>query len=153
MSGGAVLFFWFALTGQPPEDGASRAAPSPEPEAAVPANSAELTGVVQRYCVVCHNERLRTGNLTLRDFAVDAAHEQAETAEKMIRKLRAGMMPPAGRPRPDQTAHDRLLAWLEGELDRAAANSAARCARLAESFVQHRAQARCSGSTTRSSAK
>ena len=62
--------------------------------------SEELTSVVQRYCVVCHNEQLLTGNLSLRDFDVADPVSDAETAEKMIRKLRLGMMPPPGMPRP-----------------------------------------------------
>ena len=126
MSAGAVLFFWLALMGQPPEDGAPSTAPtvrSPEHEAAAVANTAELTGVVQRYCVVCHNERLRTGNLTLREFSVEAAHEQAETAEKMIRKLRAGMMPPPGQRRPPPDTLLALVETLETVVDGEAARS------------------------------
>ena len=53
-----------------------------------------LTAVVQRYCQVCHNEAMLTGNLSLQDFDVARAAEQAETAERLIRKLRANMMPP-----------------------------------------------------------
>ena len=126
MSAGAVLFFWFALMGQPPEDGAPPTAPaarSPEHEAAALRNAPELTGVVQRYCVVCHNERLRTGNLTLREFSVEAAHEQPETAEKMIRKLRAGMMPPPGQRRPPPDTLLALVETLETVVDREAARS------------------------------
>ena len=81
-------------------------APSPLPSVA----SEALTDVVQRYCVVCHNERRMTGNLSLEDFDVERAAEQAETAERMIRKLRLGMMPPPGRRRP---AGDTLLALVE----------------------------------------
>ena len=123
---GAVLFFWFALMGQPPAGGAPPPAPgarSPEHEAAALRNTAELTGVVQRYCVVCHNERLRTGNLTLREFSVEAADEQSETAEKMIRKLRAGMMPPPGQRRPPPDTLLALVETLETVVDREAARS------------------------------
>src|SRR5204862_1135972 len=59
-----------------------------------------LTGVVHRACAACHNDALKTGNLSLQAFDVAKAPEAAETAEKMIRKLRAGMMPPPGVPRP-----------------------------------------------------
>ena len=69
-----------------------------------------LNDVVQRYCARCHNERLLRGNLTLEHFDVAAANERAPTAEKMIRKLRAGMMPPPGQRRP---AGDTLLALVE----------------------------------------
>ena len=69
-----------------------------------------LTDIVQRYCTRCHNDRLLRGNLTLENFDVAAANERAPTAEKMIRKLRAGMMPPPGQRRP---AGDTLLALVE----------------------------------------
>jgi len=81
----------------------------------------ELTAVVQRYCVTCHNDQLRTGNVSLQSIDIDRADEQAATAERMIRKLRAGMMPPPGMPRP---AGDTLLALvetLESVVDQAAA--------------------------------
>ena len=52
---------------------------------------AELNPVVQQYCVGCHNDITLLGNLSLEAFDVAAAHERAETAEKMIVKLRAGM--------------------------------------------------------------
>ena len=73
------------------------------PAASVP-DHAELTGVVQRYCRTCHNDRMLTGNLSLEDFAVGTAAgnpEEAARTEKMIRKLRANMMPPPGVRRPD----------------------------------------------------
>jgi len=73
-------------------------------------NGPVLNGVVQRYCARCHNDRLLRGNLTLENFDVATANEQAPTAEKMIRKLRAGMMPPPGQRRP---AGDTLLALVE----------------------------------------
>src|SRR5689334_16553225 len=57
---------------------------------------AELTGIVQRYCVVCHNDRLLTGNMSLQDLDVANPLAKAPLAEKMIQKLRAGMMPPPG---------------------------------------------------------
>src|SRR5688500_13761713 len=89
----------------------ARAAPPalrPAPSAAPVDISADvLTGVVQRYCQVCHNDQLLTGNLSLQGFDVAAASDKAEIAERMIRKLRAGMMPPPGAPRPSA---DTLLA-------------------------------------------
>ncbi|SVD22735.1 uncharacterized protein METZ01_LOCUS375589, partial [marine metagenome] len=54
----------------------------------------DLTTLVQQYCQVCHNDVMMTGNMSLTGFDVAAAPERAETAEGMIRKLRAGMMPP-----------------------------------------------------------
>jgi hypothetical protein len=79
-----------------------------------------LTQVVQRYCVVCHNQTMLTGNLSLEDFSVEHAPDQAETAEKMIRKLRAGMMPPPGMPRPSGDTLLTLAETLESDLDEVA---------------------------------
>ena len=126
LSVAAVLWSSFALAGQPSGNPASHPeppAPSPGHEAALLENAAELTGVVRRYCVVCHNARLMNGNLTLAEFAVDAAHERAETAEKMIRKLRAGMMPPPGQRRPPPDTLLALVETLETVVDRETARS------------------------------
>jgi hypothetical protein len=77
--------------------------------------------VLDRYCVTCHNQRLKTAGLAL--DALDLTHvaEHAEVWEKVVRKLRTGAMPPAGRPRPEKAVYDATSAWLEEELDRAAA--------------------------------
>ncbi|MSR35355.1 MAG: DUF1592 domain-containing protein [Gemmatimonadetes bacterium] len=82
-----------------------------------------LTGVVRRVCAACHNDALKTGNLSLQTFDVATAPQNAEVAEKMIRKLRAGMMPPPGVPRPGGDTLDVLVGTLESIMDRAAAVS------------------------------
>ena len=91
--------------------------------AAGQAPGADVDGqaLVDRYCVTCHNDRLETGGFSFEplDAADVAAHPEAW--EKVVRKLRAGAMPPRPRPRPDQEAYDGLRAWIEGELDAAAA--------------------------------
>ena len=81
----------------------------------------DARAVLDRYCVGCHSDRLRTAGLTLQsvDLASPAAH--AETLEKAIVKLRLGSMPPAGRPRPAPAVYGSLAGWLETELDRVAA--------------------------------
>jgi len=56
----------------------------------------ELDDVVGNYCERCHNDRRLSGNLSLVGFELGDAVAEAETAEMMIRKLRAGMMPPPG---------------------------------------------------------
>jgi len=81
----------------------------------------DLTAVVQRYCVVCHNEQMRTGNLSLEGFDVANPVARAATAEQMIRKLQVGMMPPPGMPRPGGDTLNALITELETRLDRAAA--------------------------------
>ena len=74
------------------------------------ASSAILTEGVQQYCVRCHNDQALRGNLSLEAFEVGEVADQAETGEKMINKLRAGMMPPPGARRPSS---DTLLALVE----------------------------------------
>ncbi len=83
-----------------------------------------LTAVVRRVCGVCHNAQLPNGpmgNLVLTDFDVAAAPEMAVTAEKMIRKLRAQMMPPPGIPRPGGDTLQALVETLEELIDKATA--------------------------------
>src|SRR5688572_10146782 len=69
-----------------------------------------LSATVQRYCMNCHNPRQLRGNLDLTGYDVDSAPARQATSEKMIRKLRAQMMPPPGSRRP---AGDTLLALVE----------------------------------------
>ncbi len=78
------------------------------------------TALVKQYCATCHNDRAKTGGLTLASFDVAAAEDNAAVAEKMIRRLRAGMMPPAGAKRPDETAITGLAGALESRIDNAA---------------------------------
>ena len=82
--------------------------------------AATLTEVVQTYCQVCHNDAMMTGNLSLAGFEVENAPNRPETAEKMIRKLRAGMMPPPGMPRPSPDTLLALVEELETRVDREA---------------------------------
>lgn len=84
-------------------------------------SSDDLDSVITRYCVLCHNDVLLTGNLSLADFRMENAVAKAETAERMIRKLRAGMMPPPGMPRPAGDTLEALAEALETTIDRAAA--------------------------------
>ncbi len=90
------------------------------PAAGQPSDTAERA-LLDRYCVTCHNDALRTAGLALDNLDLDRVGDHADVWEKVVGKLRAGMMPPAGRPRPDGEALGRLVAYLEAELDRAAA--------------------------------
>jgi hypothetical protein len=76
--------------------------------------------VLDQYCVTCHNSRTRTAGLTL--DALDAAnvHADADTWERVVKRLRARTMPPAGMPRPDDRVYRELVSALESALDRAA---------------------------------
>ena len=87
-----------------------------------PASGAESQrALLDRYCVTCHNQRLRTGGLALDALDLSRVGDAPAIWERVVLKLRGGMMPPAGRPRPDRQTYDGLRAWLEAELDRAAA--------------------------------
>ena len=93
-------------------------------EAAGPAPRApaDLNPLIQDYCTGCHNDATLLGNLSLDTFDVASAHERAEVAEKMIVKLRAGMMPPPGADRPDESSLSELVTTLESVVDEAAAS-------------------------------
>ncbi len=80
--------------------------------------------LLARYCVGCHNDRTLTAGVSLQDLDFDGAGEHpgdAELWEKVVRKLRARSMPPAGRPRPSEAQYEAAAARLEAALDTAAA--------------------------------
>jgi hypothetical protein len=79
--------------------------------------SAELNEMLEQYCVRCHNERRLRGDLSLEGFDAGTPEAEAEVAERMIHKLRAGMMPPAGVRRPPEDSLTMLAASLEDRLD------------------------------------
>ena len=113
-----------ALAGAAPA-GAGTAGPRLPPaeapsQVAAPARSPQRA-LLDRYCVTCHNQRLQTGGLALDVADVSRVGEAPDVWERVVLKLRGGMMPPAGRPRPAGAALDELRGWLEAELDRAAA--------------------------------
>ena len=83
--------------------------------------AASHRAVLDRYCVTCHNQRQRTAGLTLDTADVEQVRTDAAVWEKVVRKLRTGLMPPVGRPRPTPAAYASLTSYLETALDRAAA--------------------------------
>ena len=83
--------------------------------------SSARRALLDQYCVTCHNERLRTADLALDTLDVDDVGRAPEVWERVVRKLRAGVMPPLPRPRPDAATYDVFTGWLEAELDRVAA--------------------------------
>ena len=101
--------------------GGARAVGSPHPVLPADLGSAALDEIVERYCTRCHSERRLRGNLSLEGFDITRAAENAETAERMIRKLRAGMMPPPGARRPADDTLTALAQFLEDVVDEAAA--------------------------------
>ena len=75
----------------------------------------------RRYCVTCHNERLKTANLLLDKADLDQISNSADAWERVVVQLRSRAMPPVNMPRPDNATYDAVATWLETELDRAAA--------------------------------
>jgi mono/diheme cytochrome c family protein len=76
--------------------------------------------LLDKYCVTCHSDRLKTANLSLQGLDLSKVADHAEEWEKVIRKLRAGVMPPPSLPRPALAEYDGLRDWLEAEIDRVA---------------------------------
>lgn len=85
--------------------------PQPQPQ----------TAFTNQYCVGCHSDKAKIGGLSLQSVNTKDVAEHSDVWEKVVRKLRARQMPPAGMPRPDEKTYDTIVASLEGSLDRAAA--------------------------------
>ena len=116
----SLLLSSASVLAAPAEEGAGALAAvrSWQPGAAAPAGHDE---VLRTYCVVCHNDRMRTGNMSLAGFDAESAASAPELAEKVVSKLRLGMMPPPGARRPAEEVLLGVAGSLEGQLDRAAA--------------------------------
>ena len=99
------------------------AASDPETGSEHDRTAAAMTELVQQYCVRCHNARRLRGDLSLEGFTVEDAGAQAAVAERMIRKLRADMMPPPGANRPAGDSLVVLVETLEGVMDAAVSGS------------------------------
>src|SRR5687768_6104536 len=78
--------------------------------------------LIEQYCLGCHSDRVRAGGLALSELNLDAVDQHAEIAEKVIRKLRGGLMPPAGARRPDRQSAAEFVSWLENKIDTKAVN-------------------------------
>ena len=82
--------------------------------------------LLDKYCVACHNVKARAAGmdsavkLTLDDLDLSQVNRNVAVWERVVRKLRAGQMPPSGMPRPDAATYESMIAWLENELDRKA---------------------------------
>ncbi len=88
-----------------------------------PASAEAQKAIVDKYCITCHNTRMKAGGLVLAGMNFDTVAKDAEVWERVIRKLSARMMPPAGSPRPDAASHEGLVRFLETTIDQAAAAS------------------------------
>jgi hypothetical protein len=94
------------------------ATPAPLASASAVAGQRAL---LDKYCVTCHNDRLKTSNLSLQGLDLTKVADHAALWEKVVRKMRAGVMPPPDLPRPPLAEYEGLRDWLESEIDRAAA--------------------------------
>ena len=107
----------------PPAPPPARVSPPAAARAAAPVPPASLPaadpGLVKQYCATCHNERVKVAGLVLDPAGVDHVGSDPEVWEKAVRKIKTGMMPPSGMPRPDRTTLDSFAAGLEARLDRA----------------------------------
>jgi mono/diheme cytochrome c family protein len=121
-----LLALLLLLTPQNVRPAASQVAAPKKPDAASPvkadaaADAAAHAATIQKYCLTCHNDRLKTGGLTLAAADLTKPSDTAETWEKVIRKLRTGAMPPPGVPRPDPATAASLATYLETSIDREA---------------------------------
>lgn len=105
----ATLFMAFSVYGQ--------SAPAPTRD---PAGSLSYQSIINKYCVVCHNDKAQMGGLMLDHADLAKIPEQAAIWEKVARKLRSGMMPPQGMPHPTASQLEELASMLEAKLDAAA---------------------------------
>src|SRR5580658_3562616 len=100
---------------------APQQAAKPEPAAPGTTQSDPNKALVNRYCVTCHNQKLRTAKLAFDTLDLDHPEKDALTWERAIRKLRGGMMPPPGAPKPPFAQVSAFATYLEDSLDKAGA--------------------------------
>ena len=98
-----------------PNSPSTTARPAPAAMAAHrPAATATAdSALVQKYCVTCHNARLKTASLLLDELDLTKLGEHVDIAEKVVRKMRAGLMPPTNMPRPDAATWDTWITSME----------------------------------------
>src|ERR1700730_7973888 len=98
---------------------AQRSPESAAPGTAAPSAAAERA-LLDQYCVTCHNDKTKTANFSLQREDINTVGDHPEVWERVIRKLRAGMMPPPGMPRPQLAKYEELRDWLEAQIDQKA---------------------------------
>jgi hypothetical protein len=116
----AIMTAVLSVSGQTP-------APRPQqPSTAAVAGAPAEKALLDQYCVTCHNDRAKSAGseaarkLTFDSLDVARVGDNPAAWEKIVRKLRAGMMPPSGVRRPDAATFEAMIVWLENELDRTA---------------------------------
>jgi mono/diheme cytochrome c family protein len=113
LAASAVLFYLVTAY----ESGTKGQTPAASPGDARAATAAAQQALVTQYCMGCHSDRVKAGGLTLSELDLTDVGRHAEIAEKVVRKLRSGMMPPAGAKRPDRETAAAFVSWLESALD------------------------------------
>ena len=91
------------------------------PQGAIGATPQPAKALFDQYCVGCHNDKTRTANFSLEKADTTTVGDHPEIWERVIRKMRAGMMPPPGMPRPPLATYEGVRDWLESEIDQKAA--------------------------------
>jgi mono/diheme cytochrome c family protein len=104
-----------------PQAAGPQTQPAAQSSAASAPSTTDFRPVINRYCVGCHNERTKTAGLMLDKLDVSSVGDGADAWEKVVRKVRVGMMPPSGAPKPDPETRQALVSWLSTQLDRTAA--------------------------------
>jgi cytochrome c551/c552 len=89
--------------------------------AGVASAASPQSALIDQYCVACHNEKLKTAGVSLQGLDNAKVGENAAVWEKVLRKVHAGQMPPAGLPHPPAAASAEFTNWLQTELDQDAA--------------------------------
>ena len=121
------ILFAVVVTVTAAASGALAASPGQQAAGTVlSASSSQQSALLDEYCVTCHNQdRLETGGVpfAFEDLDLENVGVDAEVWERVVEKMRLGMMPPAGSPRPDRGPYDQFVSRLETELDRAAVAS------------------------------
>jgi mono/diheme cytochrome c family protein len=121
VSAGLPAVFWAAgalwAQSEAPKAALKQAALKP----AVATSFVQQKAVLNRYCQGCHNDKLKTGGFSVEGLDLATMGKHPDVGEKMVTKLRAGMMPPVGLPRPDAKTYDILASSIEHQLDLAAA--------------------------------
>jgi mono/diheme cytochrome c family protein len=99
---------------------AARTQPVSAPAAAAvaPGDAATQRALMDKYCVTCHNAKTKTADLLLDQLDLTHLSDRADIGETVVRKVRAGLMPPTGMPRPKPAELAGLISWMENEMDR-----------------------------------
>ena len=124
---GCVVALSLLVSGTSAQTAQTSQTAAPRPQATPAAQSAQSLPdaaaqrkMLDQYCVGCHNEDDRVANLFLDKLDIAHLADHAELGEKIVRKLRAGLMPPSGQPRPTPAAMESLIRGMESQLDKAA---------------------------------